>query len=163
MGADLFAGIETEGWFKNGVSCVLGVGGEVLRKLAEGLRDHGRLMLGHSTLHRCHVCGGKKGDGVGFSKRGKLTNLAAITMGTVFLSAAVSKQEEYGIEVIAPHRGIREKPPRMVASLHRYRIGWTVERLFTWLQIYRRLATRWEYHIETFFGGVRLGCMKKVC
>jgi transposase len=37
---------------------------------------------------------------------------------------------------------------------------WTIERLFAWLQIYRRLTNRWEYHIENFFGMVRLGCMK---
>lgn len=69
-------------------------------------------------------------------------------------------QERYGIEVIAPHRGNRKEPTQDGRSLRRYRRRWTVERLFAWLQVYRRLATRWEYHIENFFGMVRLGCMK---
>ena len=38
--------------------------------------------------------------------------------------------------------------------------GRTVERFFAWLQWFRRLVTRYEYHIETFLGMVRLGCMK---
>jgi len=49
---------------------------------------------------------------------------------------------------------------KTVEPLRRYRRRWTIERLFAWLQIYRRLATRWEYHVENFFGMVRLGCMK---
>ena len=37
---------------------------------------------------------------------------------------------------------------------------WTVERLFAWLQVFRRLVPRYEYHIDNFLGMVRLGCMK---
>ena len=33
-----------------------------------------------------------------------------------------------------------------------------VERLFAWLQWFRRLVTRYEYPIENFLGMVRLGC-----
>ena len=29
-----------------------------------------------------------------------------------------------------------------------------------WLHHFRRLVIRWEYHIENFFGMVRLGCMQ---
>ena len=35
-----------------------------------------------------------------------------------------------------------------------------VERLFAWLHHFRRLVIRWEYHVENFFGMVRLGCMQ---
>jgi hypothetical protein len=35
-----------------------------------------------------------------------------------------------------------------------------VERLFAWLNHFRRLVIRWEYHAENFFGMVRLACMK---
>jgi hypothetical protein len=35
-----------------------------------------------------------------------------------------------------------------------------MERLFAWLHHFRRLVIRWEYHVENFFGMVRLGCMK---
>ena len=36
---------------------------------------------------------------------------------------------------------------------------WKVERLFAWMQNYRRLVTRWEYHIENFLGFVQLACL----
>ena len=42
----------------------------------------------------------------------------------------------------------------------RYRRRWKVERLFAWLQNFRRVATRLEYHAETHLGFVHLGCIK---
>ena len=69
-------------------------------------------------------------------------------------------EEEYGIEMIAPHRRDRRHPTQDGRPLRRYRRRWTVERFFAWLQWFRRLVTRWEHHIENFFGMVRLGCMK---
>ena len=68
--------------------------------------------------------------------------------------------EEYGIERIAPHRSNRVHPTQDGRPLRRYRRRWTIERLFAWLQVFRRLVTRYEYHIENFLGMVRLGCMK---
>ncbi len=41
------------------------------------------------------------------------------------------------------------------AAKHR----WKVERLFAWLQNYRRLITRHERHAENFLGFVRLECI----
>ena len=69
-------------------------------------------------------------------------------------------EKDYGIEMIAPHRRGRRHPTQDGRPLPRYRRRWTVERFFAWLQWYRRLVTRWEYHIENFLGMVRLGCMK---
>jgi transposase len=69
-------------------------------------------------------------------------------------------QEQYGIEMISPHRRDRRTPTQDGRPLRRYRRRWRVERLFAWLQWFRRLVTRWEYHIENFLGMVRLGCMK---
>jgi transposase len=66
----------------------------------------------------------------------------------------------YGIEMIAPHRGERETPTQDGRSLRRYRRRWRVQRLLAWLDHFRRLVIRWEYHVENFFGMVRLGCMK---
>jgi len=68
--------------------------------------------------------------------------------------------ERYGIEMIAPHRGERHTPTQDGRSLRRYRRRWRVERLFAWLHYFRKLVTRWEYHVENFFGMVRLGCMQ---
>ena len=68
--------------------------------------------------------------------------------------------EAYGIEMIAPHRCGRKEPTEDDRSLRGYRRRWTVERLFAWLQVFSRLVTRYEYHVENFLGMVRLGCMK---
>jgi transposase len=68
--------------------------------------------------------------------------------------------ERYGIEMIAPHRGERRTPTQDGRPLRRYRRRWRVERLFAWLHHFRRLVIRWEYHVENFFGMVRLGCMQ---
>ena len=46
-----------------------------------------------------------------------------------------------------------------IGDLRRYRRRWRVERLFAWLHHFRRLVIHWEYHVENFFGMVRLGCM----
>jgi hypothetical protein len=43
--------------------------------------------------------------------------------------------------------------------LRRYRRRWKVERLFAWLQNFRRLVVRYEYHTENFLGFVHLGCI----
>jgi len=69
-------------------------------------------------------------------------------------------REHYGVEVIAPHRSNRVHPTQDGRPLRRYRRRWTVERLFAWLQVFRRLVTRYEYHIDNFLGMIRLGCMK---
>lgn len=68
--------------------------------------------------------------------------------------------ENYGIELIAPHLSSRQHPTQDGRPLRRYRRRWKIERLFAWLHWFRRLVTRWEYHIENFFGMVRLGCIK---
>jgi transposase len=44
----------------------------------------------------------------------------------------------------------------MANSRFRRTAYWRVERLFAWLHWFRRLVTRYEYHIENFLGMVRL-------
>ncbi len=67
---------------------------------------------------------------------------------------------ERGIEMIARHRSNRKRPKTQDGRALRRVLGrWKIERLFAWLQNYRRLVTRWEYHAENFFGFVRLGCI----
>ena len=66
-----------------------------------------------------------------------------------------------GVEMIAPHRSNRRKPKTQDGrSLRRYRRRWKVERLFAWLQNFRRLTVRWEYHVDNFLGMLLLGCIK---
>src|SRR6201982_4322350 len=45
----------------------------------------------------------------------------------------------YGIEVIAPHRRNRRNSTQDGRRLRRYRRRWKIERLFAWLQNFRRL------------------------
>jgi len=73
------------------------------------------------------------------------------------LDEALAQQ---GIEMIAPHRENRTKPPTQDGRpLRRYRRRWKVERLFGWLQNFRRLVVRYERHVENFLGFVHLGCI----
>ncbi len=64
-------------------------------------------------------------------------------------------REERGIELIARHRSNRRRPKTQDGRpLRRMRRRWRVERLFAWLQNYRRLVTRYERHAENFLGFV---------
>ena len=73
------------------------------------------------------------------------------------LDAQLARQ---GIELIAPHRANRSKLPTQDGrSLRRYRRRWKIERLFAWLQNFRRLVTRWDYHAANFLGFVQLACI----
>ena len=67
--------------------------------------------------------------------------------------------EEYGIEMIAPNRRGRRSRTQDGRQLRRYRKRWKVERLFAWMHNFRRLVTRWEYHVENFLGFVQLACL----
>jgi len=68
-------------------------------------------------------------------------------------------RESRGIEMIAPHRGKRKKPRTQDGrKLRRYKRRWKIERLFAWLQNFRRIVVRYEYHAENFLGMVQLGC-----
>ena len=50
-----------------------------------------------------------------------------------------------GIELIAPHRGGRVRPPTQDGrALRRYRRRWTVERTIAWLGNFRRLVVRYD-------------------
>jgi transposase len=65
-----------------------------------------------------------------------------------------------GIEMIAPHRSNRTKPPTQDRRrLTRYTRRWLVERFFAWIQWQRRILVRWEYHTQNFLGFVQLACL----
>ena len=68
--------------------------------------------------------------------------------------------EERGVELIAPHKSNRVKPATQDGrTLRRYRKRWKVERFFAWLQNFRRLVVRYEYHLSNFLAMVQLGCI----
>ena len=68
---------------------------------------------------------------------------------------------DFGIEMIAPHRGNR-RPENFTQDgrpLRRYRHRWIVERTIAWLGYHRRLLVRWEKHVSIFVGFTLLGCL----
>lgn len=64
----------------------------------------------------------------------------------------------YGIEVIAPHRSNRRIKRQDERCMRRYRRRWKIERLFAWLQNFRRRVVRYERHAENFLGMLHLAC-----
>lgn len=67
---------------------------------------------------------------------------------------------EAGIELMAPHKVNRKRAiTHDGRKLRRYKRRWKVERLFAWLQNYRRILVRYEYHDENYLGFVHLGCI----
>jgi transposase len=72
------------------------------------------------------------------------------------LDARMAKR---GIEFIAPHRSTRRNITQDGRQLRRYCRRWKIERLFAWLQNFRRLVSRYERHVENFLAFVQLGCI----
>jgi len=72
------------------------------------------------------------------------------------LDARLAKR---GIEFIAPHRSTRRNITQDGRQLRRYCRRWKIERLFAWLQSFRRLVGRYERHVENFLAFVQLGCI----
>jgi len=69
-------------------------------------------------------------------------------------------QAKYGIDLIAPHKSNRRRPPTQDGrSLRRFYRRWKVERFFAWLHNFRRLVTRWEYKESNFLGMLQLACI----
>jgi transposase len=65
-----------------------------------------------------------------------------------------------GIELVCRHRRNRVKPPTQDGrKLRRFRRRWKVERSISWLQNFRRLVTRYEFHAHLFHGFVQLACL----
>lgn len=67
--------------------------------------------------------------------------------------------KEQGIEMIAPYKSKRKRAQTQDGRiLRRYKRRWKVERLFAWLQNFRRILVRYEYHDDNYLGFVHLGC-----
>ena len=67
-------------------------------------------------------------------------------------------EEDWGIEMIAPNRKKRVKT-QDGRPLRRYCRRWKIERLFAWMQNFRRLVVRYEFHAENFLAMAQLGCI----
>jgi transposase len=69
-----------------------------------------------------------------------------------------ARLRKYGIEMISPHRSNRKNRTQDLRRLRRYLRRWKIERLFAWLQNFRRLVVRYERYAENFLGMLHLGC-----
>ena len=72
-----------------------------------------------------------------------------------------AKLLEQGIRLVAPNierRGRRRRKLEDGRRLRRYKRRWKVERLFAWLQNFRRLVMRYERHADNFLGLLHLAC-----
>ncbi len=68
--------------------------------------------------------------------------------------------KKLGIDLIAPHKANRKKAQTQDGrKLRRYKRRWKIERLFAWLQNFRRIVVRYEYHADNYLGFVHLACM----
>lgn len=64
------------------------------------------------------------------------------------------------VQLIAPHKHNRRRAVTQDGrALRRYKKRWRVERLFAWLQNFRRIVTRYEHKLENFLGFVQLACI----
>lgn len=62
------------------------------------------------------------------------------------------------IELIAPDKTNAKNKMQDGRKLRRYKRRWKVERVFAWLQNFRRLTVRWERKAENYLGFLVLGC-----
>ena len=68
--------------------------------------------------------------------------------------------KKLGIEMIAPHKANRKRAKTQDGrKMRRYKRRWKIERLFAWLQNFRRIVVRYEYHADNYLGFVQLACM----
>ena len=68
--------------------------------------------------------------------------------------------QEQRIQMIAPHKSNRKKPATQDGRvLRRYKRRWKVERLFAWMQNFRRIQVRHDRFLENYLAFVLLGCM----
>ena len=64
-----------------------------------------------------------------------------------------------GFRLIAPHRRGRVRPPTNDGRrLRRYKRRYVVERTFSWLQSFRRVATRYEVKVDLYDAFVAMAC-----
>jgi transposase len=65
-----------------------------------------------------------------------------------------------GVELIAPHRCNRKRPPTQDGRpLRRYRRRWKIERTFAWLGNFRRLVVRWDRSAQIYQAFLTVACL----
>lgn len=70
------------------------------------------------------------------------------------------KLAAFETELIAPHKANRKRAKTQDGrKLRRYKRRWKIERLFAWLQNFRRVLVRFDYHDANYLGFVHLACI----
>ena len=63
------------------------------------------------------------------------------------------------VKLIAPHKSNRKKQPAQDGrELRRYCRRWKIERLFAWIQNFRRCVVRYEVKPENYLAFVQFSC-----
>ena len=71
-----------------------------------------------------------------------------------------TRLKKRGIELIAPHKKNRKKPPTQDGrKLRRYKRRWKVERTFAWIGQFKRLLVRWEHKIQMYRAFFLIACI----
>ena len=66
-----------------------------------------------------------------------------------------------GVDMVAPHKKNRKKSATQEGRrLRRYKRRFKVERFFSWLEDFRRLVVRWEYHAANYLGFLHPACIR---
>jgi transposase len=66
-------------------------------------------------------------------------------------------KENFNVALISPHKSNRKKSSTQDGrELRRYKKRWKIERFFSWLQSFRRVATRYEYKASNYAAMVKL-------
>jgi transposase len=67
--------------------------------------------------------------------------------------------KKHGVEMISPHRRSRKKTKTQDGrKQRRCKRRWKIERLFAWLQHFRKLVVRYERHADNFLAFLLLAC-----
>ena len=76
-----------------------------------------------------------------------------------YTSLRVRLKEERGIDLICPHRKNCKQKMQDGRKLARYKRRWIVERTNAWLLNFRRVVTRYDRLISSYFAFVILACI----
>jgi hypothetical protein len=110
---------------------------------------HEVITLAETTLSKCFITANEKPERL-------IDEYKAYDSDPLDVKLAIN----YEVELIAPHRYNRRAPSTQDGRpLRRYKHRWKVERLFAWLQNFRHILVRYEYHTENYLGFVLLGCI----
>jgi transposase len=65
---------------------------------------------------------------------------------------------DFGTELIAKPKKNYRDPVKYGRKLNRLKRRWKIERLFAWIQSYRRLSVRYERYLAHYLGFLLLAC-----